>query len=100
MSRASLTIDTQVNVRPGQPATTQTGTGPVKSQTQTTQMVPNTLNLLHSNNPCNDIMDIMQMQNDITALLVQQNLASALPMRNIPVFDGDPLQFKSFFGNL
>lgn len=43
-----------------------------------------------------DIMNIMQRQNEITALLVQQNTASALPMRNIPVFDGDPLYFKSF----
>ena len=41
-------------------------------------------------------MDIMQRQNYITALLVQQNLASALPVRNIPVFDGDRLQLKSF----
>ena len=29
-------------------------------------------------------------------LLVQQNLCSALPSRNIPVFDGDPLQYRSF----
>lgn len=43
-----------------------------------------------------DILNIMQRQNEITALLVQQNTASALPMRNIPVFDGDPLLFKSF----
>ena len=38
----------------------------------------------------------MQRQNEITALLVEQNTASALPQRNIPVFDGDPLHFKSF----
>lgn len=25
-----------------------------------------------------------------------QNLASALPTRNIPVFDGNPLQFQSY----
>lgn len=50
------------------------------------------------NQPTNspDILNIMQRQNEITALLVQQNTASALPMRNIPVFDGDPLYFKSF----
>lgn len=59
-------------------------------------MVPNTLNLASNKNPCNDIVDIMQRQNDINALLVQQSKASALPMRNIPVFDGDPLQFQSF----
>ena len=38
----------------------------------------------------------MQRQNDIAALLVQQNLCSVLPARNIPVFDGDPLQYRSF----
>ncbi len=59
-------------------------------------MVPDTLNLASNNNPCNDIVNIMQRQNDITTLLVQQNLASALPMRNIPLFDDDPLKFQSF----
>lgn len=44
----------------------------------------------------NDIVNIMQRQNDIAALLVQQNLCSVLPSRNIPVFDGDPLQYRSF----
>lgn len=42
------------------------------------------------------IIDTMQRQNDIAAMLVQQNLSSVLPPRNIPVFDGDPLQYKSF----
>lgn len=40
------------------------------------------------------IIDIMQRQNDITAMFVQQNQNSVLPPRNIPVFDGDPLQYK------
>lgn len=47
-------------------------------------------------NYSSDIVNIMQRQNDITALLVQQNLCSVLPSRNTPVFDGDPLQYKSF----
>lgn len=42
------------------------------------------------------IIDIMQRQNDITAMLVQQNQKSVLPPRNIPVFDEDSLQYKSF----
>lgn len=42
------------------------------------------------------VMDIMQRQNDITAMLVQQIMNSVLPPRDIPVFDGDPLQYKSF----
>ncbi|KAI2645329.1 tRNA-2-methylthio-N(6)-dimethylallyladenosine synthase [Labeo rohita] len=44
----------------------------------------------HDNNQStnsSDILNIMQRQNEITALLVQQNTASALPMRSIPVFD-------------
>jgi len=44
----------------------------------------------------NDIVNVMQRQNDIAALLVQHNLCSVLPVRNTPVFDGDPLQYKSF----
>lgn len=43
-----------------------------------------------------DIVNVMQRQNDIAALLVQQNLSSALPSRIISVFDGDPLQYRSF----
>lgn len=43
----------------------------------------------------NDIVNIMQKQSDITALLVKQNFSSVFPARNIPVFDGDPLQYRS-----
>lgn len=50
-----------------------------------------------------DIVNVMQRQNEISALLAQQNLCSVLPVRNIPVFDGHPLQYRSFiiraFGN-
>ncbi|KAK0147803.1 hypothetical protein N1851_012494 [Merluccius polli] len=38
----------------------------------------------------------MHRQNDITAAMVQQQHTSALPPREIPVFDGDPLQFRPF----
>lgn len=38
----------------------------------------------------------MQRQNDISQLLVQQSLTSALPLRNNPVCDGNVLQFQSF----
>lgn len=43
-----------------------------------------------------DIYNIIQRQNDITALLVQQNLSSTFPPRDIPVYDDDPLQFEVF----
>lgn len=43
-----------------------------------------------------EIVNIMQRQGDISALLAQQNLSSLFPSRNIPVFDGDPLHYRSF----
>ena len=76
-------------VRPKQRPVTQTvnqkQAGRVQLQTQTL-----------TENYQNDIINVMQRQNDIAALLVQQNLCSVLPARNIPVFDGDPLQYRSF----
>lgn len=44
----------------------------------------------------NDLGNIMQRRTKITAMLVQQNLASSLPVRIIPIFDRDPLQYHSF----
>lgn len=44
----------------------------------------------------NDIVSIMQRQNYISSLLIQQNLSSSLPPRDIPVFNGDPLQYQAF----
>jgi len=43
-----------------------------------------------------DIYNFIQRQNDITAMLAQQHLTSTLPPRDIPVYDGDPLQFEAF----
>lgn len=50
------------------------------------------------NNPnqIESIQSIMQRQNEITAALVQQQRSSSLPPRDIPVFDGDPLQYRAF----
>jgi len=46
--------------------------------------------------PPGDIVTIMHRQNDITsALLHQQHLLSLLA-QDIPVFEGDPLQYKAF----
>lgn len=47
-------------------------------------------------NQCGDIVTIMQRQNEITAALVQQQRCSSLPARDVPLFDGDPLQYVSF----
>lgn len=60
----------------------------------TQQTQPQSLTLTENNTK--EIVNIMQKQNDITNLLVKQNLSSVLPARNIPMFDGDPLQYRSF----
>jgi len=43
-----------------------------------------------------NLLTIMQRQNDITALLVQQQSSLSLPPRDIPTFDGDPLEYSTF----
>ncbi len=45
---------------------------------------------------CGGIYNIMQRQNEITAALVQQQLSMSLPARDIPVFDGNPLEYRAF----
>lgn len=49
-----------------------------------------------SPNQPGDILTIMHRQNEITAALVQQQHLMTLPPRDIPIFDGDPLQYKAF----
>lgn len=39
---------------------------------------------------------VMQRQNDITDLLIKQQKLSTLPPQNIPIFKGDPLEYKLF----
>ncbi|XP_076839331.1 uncharacterized protein LOC143484479 [Brachyhypopomus gauderio] len=43
-----------------------------------------------------DIFTVIQKQNVITELLVKQQQLSQLPKKDIPVFKGDALQYKSF----
>lgn len=47
-------------------------------------------------NSRDDIIAVMQKQNVITELLVKQQQLSHLPTKDIPVFEGDALQYKSF----
>jgi len=61
------------------------------SQMQTSSVIQNSNGTSTSN-----IYSIMQKQNEITALLVQQHQASTLPQRDINVFDGNPLQYRTF----
>ena len=44
----------------------------------------------------NSVLDIMRKQNEITTLLMQQQCLSALPKREIPIFDGNPLKYHTF----
>lgn len=43
-----------------------------------------------------NILKLIDKQNEIAALLVQQNNLSSLPPREVPVFDGDPLRYHDF----
>lgn len=43
-----------------------------------------------------DLLTVMQRQNEITSALVQQQRLSSWPVRDIPLFDGDTLQYISF----
>lgn len=44
----------------------------------------------------NDVLDIMRKQNELTTLLMQHQCLSALPKREIPIYDGDPLKYHTF----
>lgn len=48
------------------------------------------------NNDMRNLCKVMEKQNDITELLVKQQRASHLPHVEIPIFYGDPLEYKSF----
>lgn len=42
------------------------------------------------------LYEVMQRQNEITAMLVKQQTMSYLPSRDSPVFKGHPLTYRSF----
>ena len=93
--------DPALVVRPNQRSAAQMDERPEapRQETQTSYgfQMGHTLNSqTQTGNIQNDMVSVMQKQNEITALLVQQNISSVLPARNLPVFDGDPLQYKSF----
>lgn len=51
---------------------------------------------LQEQNQTAGLYNLLQQQNDITSLLVQTQTSQLLPRREIPIYDGDPLQFNSF----
>lgn len=57
-----------------------------------TQNIPAVPGRTHSG----DLYNVLQQQNDFTALLVQMQTLQLLPHREIPTYDGDPLQFNAF----
>ncbi len=44
----------------------------------------------------NNFLTVMQRQNDIADLLVWQHKQASLPARQIPVFEGNPLNYQIF----
>ncbi|KAG7512725.1 hypothetical protein JOB18_038642 [Solea senegalensis] len=51
---------------------------------------------LQGQNQTAGLYNLLQQQNDIMALLVQMQTSQLLPHREIPTYDGDPLQFNTF----
>lgn len=47
-------------------------------------------------NDTSELYRVMKRQTDITELLVRNQQLSRLPQRDIPLFHGDPLEFRSF----
>lgn len=43
-----------------------------------------------------NLVTVMQRQNDITESLIRQQKLSTLPPQNIPVFKGDPIEYRLF----
>ena len=59
-------------------------------------VAPQDLNYNAPTNRGEDMIKVMQNPNVITELLVKQQKQSPLPVKDIPVFRGDALQYKSF----
>ena len=51
---------------------------------------------LQGQNQTAGLYNLLQQQNDITALLLQMQMSQLLPCREIPTYDGDLLQFNTF----
>ena len=51
---------------------------------------------LQGTDETSELYNLLQRQNEISAMLIQQQASHLLPPREIPFFDGDPLQYKTF----
>lgn len=47
-------------------------------------------------NQTGGLLSMIHRQNEMTSSLIQQQRSSSLPARDIPLYDGDPLQYLSF----
>ncbi|KAK0145483.1 hypothetical protein N1851_015620 [Merluccius polli] len=83
---------TQTQSLPTMPVTVQSNTLTMDAAHVT---IPTTLPA-PSNGEQSNMLNIMEKQNDITALMVQQQSLSLMPKKEIRRFDGDPLQFQTF----
>lgn len=72
-----------VSVRPKKPNTAKERSAPVNE-------------VAGRNNDTSELQKVMKRQTDITAMLVKNQQMSCLPQRDIPLFHGDPLEFRSF----
>lgn len=71
----------------------------LQNGTTTWQNGENTGNINPQQNgqiPPGDVVTIMHRQNEITTALLQQQRLLSLPAWDIPVYEGDPLQYKAF----
>ncbi|KAL0146845.1 hypothetical protein M9458_057784 [Cirrhinus mrigala] len=88
--RVSITLPVQANVNVHVPAQVQHSQIPQQPQPVSHQ------SFRTQTNGSDDVLSIMQKQNVITELLVKQQQLSQLPTKDISVFKGDALQYKSF----
>ena len=84
--------NTNMNTTSNEQVQMQSHMSPFNTQDSHGQRGSNTVDLETSN----DILGIMRKQNEITTLLMQQQCLSALPRREIPIYDGDPLKYHTF----
>lgn len=64
---------------------------------QPAQQTSHPITRSHSDsNASGDVLQLLQKQNDMMALLVETQVSHFLPHREIPVYTGNPLRFKTF----
>lgn len=51
---------------------------------------------LHSDDETRDLYRVMQRQTDLTEMLAKNQQLTLLPQKDVPLFHGDPLEFRSF----